>query len=342
MIKNWFAAALVAMLAAGCNGDKGGAAPGELEDRPIRLKAAIIDRSMVDVGVSEGATRASVDGFNNTPIAFGVRKKVGTVITIVHWNAVATIYGNVVFTPQQSFDPAIESYHMVGYNPRSTQFNADKSVVTINLTGQEDLMVSDDKNPDPSVTVTNEVAFFSHKLAQLRFTIVNDPDNPFPMERIRTIAVYADNWLSPLSDEAKVDVTTDVNNVTLSASLASPLGYVMYAYSVDEGIATENAPTGLYISPGTQTDVAKVMFEAGKDIRLYIEWGDETSPLKDYDALLTINNPDNSLPYTIEGRSYLVTLRFNASQGLTINTPQVVGWDPGYNNGTSNITINVR
>ena len=341
------AASIVILLAGGCTKERGGNTPGstdEWDSKVISLQAAIIDRSSITVpgGNDErvGApTRASVDGFSNTPLAFGVRRKQGATTIISHWNAIATIYGQVFFTPQQSFDPDIESYEMRGYNPRSTQISGDGSVVTIDLTGQEDLMVSDEKNPGTyDVQVTNQVAYFEHKLAQLRFTVVNDPSNPFPVEKIKEIWVYATNDTDPLCDQALVNVVT--GDVQLQASVSAPLGYWMCAYSASSGIGTENMADGIPISPGTQEDIAKVMFQPGKRISLYVSWGDSGTD-KDYIGDLPISNPDNGSLVTQVGRSYLVTLRFGASLGLTVNSPSITTWQTGYTNGSSNPNFNV-
>jgi len=358
IIKSWLAAGVVVMLMTGC--DKKDSVPAQQEDRPIRMKAVIVDNNGSIVG--EDITRGSVDFFANTPVAFAVKMKNSLGQDLIeHWNGIVGTSNNVAWMPQRSFDQNTASYQMRGYMPRINPANGDAisddgNQITINLTGQEDLMTSDQRDPGTyNSQAYNNTAMFRHRLTQLRFTVVNDPTNLYPMEWIKDLWVYSgsgnaeDNTVPPLYDQAVIDIfPADPNSdatINFRVNTYNPFAaHWMAAYSIDAGVTSRDFPNGIFISPGTQDDVAKVMFvppSSASDLRLYIAWGNDTEN-HDYDTELKVVNPDTGLGLPVVGNSYLVTLRFsNVTPGVGL-TPRVTAtsglitnWSTGYINGST-------
>lgn len=140
-------------------------------------------------------TRAAVDAFDSTPVSIAVGTSTGDYPE--HWTATAT-GGDITLNPERYYPTDGSTLFIRSYYPSVPHVNGE---VHYDLTGQEDLMMTDEQRGSLTqrFDATATPLIHKHLLTQLSFKLViaNAPDN----YRVRAVA------LNGLATSAKVSLS---------------------------------------------------------------------------------------------------------------------------------------
>lgn len=129
----------------------------------------------LSAGVVKAETKAPVDTWSDTEVAFANKVGDGAYTTTTPWNATIATDGSVAFESPHYYEADGKTTSLIGYYPRGTHSNGTVEYI---LTGDEDIMVSQELSGTKSSTINkNDTEFqFGHLLSQLKL-IVKAGDN---------------------------------------------------------------------------------------------------------------------------------------------------------------------
>jgi len=250
----------------------------------------------LSAGVVKAETKAAVDTWSDTEVAFA--NKVGDgAYTTTPWNATIATDGSVNFVETHYYEADGKTTYLIGYYPRGTQSNG---TVTYTLTGEDDIMVSQELSGTKSSTINKDDAKFQfgHLLSQLKL-IVKAGENFDTGVKV-----------------TKITLKGTKKNATLTLGTTSSLKFEGDAADMD--VYTGNADIASSTEP-----IKTIMVEPGvADMRL-----DITTDAGTTYSDIPITIADASDNKTAVNTAYDITLTFNKK--AIEATASITAWKTG-------------
>lgn len=197
-------------------------------------------------------TRAAVDVFEQTPVSIAVATSSGHYTD--HWDGIATD-GEITLDPERYYPTDGSALYLRSYHPAAPHVNGE---VHYDLTGQEDLMMTDEQNGSLSkrFDATTTPLLHKHLLTQLSFKllIANAPDS----YRIRGVTLnglatsakvsLSEGKVIPAGDPTSVAIYIDpgTGGIPLAGGVADVPGFILVqpeaSFTIDLILAADNNP----------------------------------------------------------------------------------------------------
>lgn len=288
----------------------------------------VLHAGLAEVSVADGKTRASVEGFDNTPVMFANRLDAGTYDA--YWNARISVQGFVVFTPQRVYDMNDKVHTLRGFHPVPSATPVGGNV-NYDIDGQSDIMISTEANLGSLSNKTSlPYVTFGHLLTQFRFVVSNDIDVPYtPGKKIKKIVLGTES-AQGLARKAQLNLNT---------------GAMTYSDYEQTVVVYDSSSDGELVVPGVgyaHNDAVVVMFEPGKEMKVTVTYEDMDDSKPDKTKIFTLDLSEaneTSDKFAMMSYSYKITLAFKGSAVHIV--PGLAAWAVGKIDGNEDTPVTI-